>query len=94
MTFLSPDPIASGKPYAVSHVADQAPSGLRDFIGETVFTVTTSTGDRRITGVGTPDGSGVRFHEKDRDNTTKDVRVWTIRCVEDTTFVAESTSAF
>lgn len=93
MTFVSPDPIASGKPYLIEGVADRAPHELDDFVGETAFTVTVAGGSRRVCGVGRNEGGTVRFHEKDSGQTTKDVRVWQISGTGDG-FVAASTGTF
>lgn len=94
MTYLSPDPIASGRPYPITEVAHQTPSQLEDFVGDTVFTLTTTRGTQTVSGVGSSDGDVVRFHEKDAANSTKDVRVWRISRGAGDGFVAESTSAF
>jgi hypothetical protein len=93
MTFVPGDPIASGRPYPISAVADRAPSEMSEFVGETVFTLQLGEDVRRVCGVGRTDGDGVRFHEKDVEHTTKDVRVWEIRRSGDR-FVAASAATF
>lgn len=94
MAFVSPDPVASGKPYAIHDVAEKPPTSLADFVGETAFTLRTSGGVQRVSGVGSTDGDSVRFHEKDIEHTTKDVRVWRISRTGAQGFTAESTAAY
>lgn len=94
MTFVPADPIASGKPYPINDVGDRVPSQLDDFVGETAFTLHLGDGVHRVCGVGAPEGDVVRFHEKDRDHTTKDVRVWQISRDGEDRFIAASTAAF
>jgi hypothetical protein len=93
MTFFPADPIASGRPYPVSAVEDRTPSEISEFVGEIAFTLQLDDVVHRVCGIGRLDGDSVRFHEKDLDHTTKDVRVWEISRSGDR-FVAASAAAF
>ena len=71
----TPTSVVSGVPYPVTSVAGGAPSGLGDFLGETVFTLDMSGRAYDVKGAGSELEGQVRFHEKS-DVAGKDVRVW------------------
>ena len=71
----TPISVVSGVPYQVTAVAGAAPSELRDFLGETVFTIDMSGNAYEVKGAGSELEGQVRFHEKS-DAAGKDVRVW------------------
>ena len=50
-------------------------------------------GGEGLVSVDYPDGTTVRFHEKDVDNNGKDIRVWTVR-PQGSKFVAEHAAQF
>jgi hypothetical protein len=94
MPFTPADPVPSGKPLLVDMVGDRAPTSLEDFVGEAVLTLSDSGTTRLVIGVGNLRGEAVRFHEKDAQASTKDVRVWSVRRRDDTSFVAEHAAVF
>jgi hypothetical protein len=94
MSFSAPDPVVSGHAYRVVSVGDSPPLALEQFIGEVSFVVLGDGADSlRIRGQGNAHGAGVRFHEKDVDNTGKDVRIWELAEV-DGDFTATAVAAF
>ncbi len=94
MTYAAPDPVPSGRPYAVVTVAGEEPAAIEQFVGETAFTIDKSGAASEIRGIGSRNESGVRFHEKDIVHDGKDVRVWQITGELDGRFVATATAAF
>jgi hypothetical protein len=78
MTFIAPDPVASGRPYKIVGSAVGAPNDLNGFVGEASFTIDKDGTESVIRGSGTAQGTGVRFLEKDAENSGKDVRAWYI----------------
>ncbi len=93
MSFISPMPVASGKPYPVVDVDDRAPASLDDFVGDRAFNITTDAATSRVHGVGRICGDAVRFVEKDA-GASKDVRVWLVRWSRTDGFTAEESAAF
>ena len=79
MTFSSPRPVVSGKPYAVLRVHDHAPRELSDFVGQTAFVVDLDGEDYVVWGTGVRAESAVRVFEKDGQGYGKDIRVWSVR---------------
>lgn len=92
MSFSTPEPVASGRPYRVQHVAGRPPQALADFVGDAEFGIDDNGVTHRVSGVGAEQGDSVRFHQKDVDRDGKDVRVWRIRRSDDGGFVAEHES--
>ncbi|WP_188943866.1 hypothetical protein [Nakamurella endophytica] len=66
------------------------PHSLADFVDDVHFTVDLGAGMTAVAGVGAPDGTAVRVRQKD-DN-TKDVRVWLVRLDPRGVFTAELVS--
>ena len=79
MTFSSPRPVVSGKPYSVLRVHDHAPRELSDFVGQTAFTVDLAGEDYVVWGTGVAAENTVRVFEKDGQGHGKDIRVWSVR---------------
>ena len=94
MTFQTPDPLASGKPYPVVDVEGAAPRSLGQFAGETEFGIEHGGAVSWIKGFGTGQRGGIRFHEKDVDHSGKDVRVWVVREDSAGRITAETLSIF
>ena len=78
MTFVSPDPVSSGRSYNVVTGAAEAPRDLHGFIGDASFTIDNDGVESVVRGSGAADGTGVRFLEKDVEHSGKDVRAWHI----------------
>ena len=78
MTFVAPDPVSSGRSYKIVSSAAEAPEDLQGFIGDASFTIDKDGAGSVIRGSGAPDGTGVRFLEKDAEHSGKDVRAWHI----------------
>ena len=78
MTFIAPDPVASGRPYKIVSNAVGARKDLNGFIGEASFTIDKDGTESVIRGSGAADRTGVRFLEKDAEHSGKDVRAWHI----------------
>jgi hypothetical protein len=81
MTSISLFSVPSGISYRVLAVDDAPPQALTDFAGEVTFTLDTGAGVYQVTGTGAAVDGAVRFFEK--TPTGKDLRVWSIRQVED-----------
>lgn len=71
----TPLSVVSGVAYPVTSVGGAVPSGLTDFLGDTVFTLDMHGRAYDVKGVGSQLEDQVRFHEKS-DVAGKDVRVW------------------
>ena len=93
MSFSTPAAVTSGTPYRIVQVADAAPRDLGQFVGTTRFSIDLADG-YLVCGSGRLEGDTVRFHEKDRGGTGKDVRVWTVSAVEGGGFSAEHTAVW
>jgi hypothetical protein len=80
MSFTTPRPVISGKPYAVRSVHDRTPDRLDDFLGDTTFVLDLDMEGElyRVTGPGISVDPGVRVFEKDDDGVGKDIRVWMV----------------
>lgn len=78
-------PVVSGKPYAIVEVRGHVPAGLADFAGDTTFLLDLDGEDYRVWGPGVRDGGLVRVYEKSDDGLGKDVRVWLVHAVPDST---------
>jgi len=87
MSFSSPMTVPSGMSLQVLEVEGRSPQDLEDFAGEVSFLVDLDP-PHLVTGCGVVPGTTVRFHEKDLDNSGKDIRVWTVRA-EGSRFVGE-----
>jgi hypothetical protein len=80
MSFVTPRPVVSGKPYAVLSVHDHIPDGLDDFVGDTSFVLDLEGYAYTVCGPGVRADRGVRVFEKSDDGAGKDVRTWLV-CV-------------
>jgi hypothetical protein len=90
MSFAAADPIPSGQQHPVMLVARRPPAELTDFVGQgVVLTLARAGVEHVVTGNGSHNGDGVRFHEKDASS-GKDVRVWHIAGVDGGGFTAAS----
>jgi hypothetical protein len=89
----SVDATASGLPYPIVAVGDEAPVVLDQFIGDTMFVVVKSGAASQVHGVGYLYEDGVRFQEKASDG-GKDVRTWQIRRDDLGAFSAESATTY
>ena len=90
MTFQSPRPVGSGKPYVVRQVRGRVPHDLSDFVGQTFFVLDVDGEDYLVCGPGVEVDGQVRVFEKDEEGYGKDIRVWTVRPpVDSTSFTAE-----
>jgi hypothetical protein len=78
MSFITPGPVISGKPYEVRLVHDRAPDRLDDFLGDTTFVLDLDGEDYTVKGPGIKVDPGVRVFEKDDDGFGKDIRVWMV----------------
>lgn len=92
MTFISADPVASGRPHKIISIADGEPSALEQFVGEVSFSVDRGGEVSEVRGLGSRHATGVRFHEKDAAHTGKDVRTWQVSRAGGGGFVAVPTS--
>jgi hypothetical protein len=94
MSFGTPAMVISGKPYLVLLVSGRTPLSLSDFIEADDFTVDMEGTSYRVQGSGRLVDSEVRYHEKDVDNSGKDIRVWRVVRHEDGNFLANHAAAF
>jgi hypothetical protein len=94
VSFATPASVASGKPFVVLLVADHPPVDLTDFVEAADFTVDMDGAVYRVQGSGRQTGDEVRFHEKDLDNSGKDIRVWQVVRHEDGHFNAQHAASF
>ena len=78
MTFVAPDPVASGRPYSIVRGAADPSNDLGRFVGEASFTIDRDGVETMVRGTGALDETGVRFYEKDLEHSGKDVRAWHI----------------
>jgi hypothetical protein len=78
MSFTTPRPVISGKPYAVRSVHDRTPDRLDDFLGDTTFVLDLDGEHYTVAGPGISVDPGVRVFEKDEDGFGKDIRVWMV----------------
>lgn len=93
MTFAAADPVPSGKPFPVLHVAGRRPGDLGDFVGDDVhLTIDCSGTQTLVAGCGAALTGAVRFHEKDASS-GKDVRLWRIIESAAGKFVAEQVAS-
>jgi hypothetical protein len=92
MSFTTPGSVPSGVALPVSEVAGRSPASLEDFHGDVSFWVGLEP-PHLVAGCGRLDGSVVRFHEKDVQNSGKDIRVWEVRLDGDR-FVAQQASQY
>jgi hypothetical protein len=88
-----PPGIASAVPYTITGVGGRPASCNADFVGEVSFLIDIEGEPCQIDGVGSQDGVGVRFYQKDPDHDGRDVRVWRICRVPGAGFVAEHAAA-
>ena len=93
MPVATPAMVISGIPFRVLSVSGRTPTGLVDFVDAKAFTIDMDGSPYSVAGDGRVDDDKVRFHEKDVNN-GKDVRVWTLCCLEDGSFCAEQATAF
>jgi len=92
MSFSSPMTVPSGMSVPVLAVEGRTPDSLEEFIGDVSFLVDLDP-PYLVRGRGSAHGSTVRFHEKDLDNSGKDIRVWVVR-TQGSRFVAEHDAQF
>jgi hypothetical protein len=88
MSDSTPTSVVSGITYPVMTVAGRACEELTDFLGDTEFTID-NDGPYTAKGCGRATGDSVRFYEKGRDGSGRDIRVWRIGRASDGTFTAE-----
>lgn len=94
MSFSAPVSVVSGLAYRVVSVNGSEPVSLDQFIGDVDVAVANhGEGSLSLRGQGSANDVGVRFQEKDVENTGKDIRVWQVAEV-DHTFAATSIAAF
>jgi len=94
MSFATPEMVISGKPLLVLLVSDRTPTSLDDFVSAEDFTVEMQGSAYQVTGCGRLVDDEVRFHEKDVENSGKDVRVWRVVRHDDGTFLANHDASF
>lgn len=92
MSFSTPTTVPSGMSVPVLAVEGRIPDRLEQFAGDVSFLVDLDP-PHLVQGSGSVHGSTVRFHEKDVDNSGKDIRVWVVR-PQGTRFVAEHDAQF
>jgi len=92
MSFSTPMTVPSGMSVPVLAVEGRTPDSLEEFVGDVSFLVDLDP-PHLVRGCGTVRGSTVRFHEKDLDNSGKDIRVWVVR-TQGSRFVAEHDAQF
>ena len=92
MSFSTPMTVPSGMSVPVLAVGGRSPQSLDDFAGEVSFLVDLDP-PHLVQGSGVVHGRTARFHEKDVDNSGKDIRVWTISS-QGGRFVAEHAAQF
>ena len=92
MSFSTPMTVPSGMSVPVLEVEGHSPQNLEDFAGEVSFLVDLDP-PHLVKGCGVVHGTTVRFHDKDLDNSGKDIRVWTVSA-QGSRFVAEHTAQF
>ena len=92
MSFSTPHTVPSGMSVPVLAVEGRSPQNLEDFAGGVSFLVALDP-PHLVKGSGVVQGTTVRFHEKDVDNSGKDIRVWTIS-PQGSRFVAEHAALF
>ncbi len=88
-----PPGIASAVPYAITRVAGRAAAGNTDFVGNVSFLIEIEGEQYQVDGVGALDGIGVRFYQKDEDHDGRDIRIWQIRAIPGSGFMAEHAAA-
>ena len=77
MSFTTPSSVPSGMFKPVLEVEGHAPDHLKNFAGDVSFVVDLDP-PLLVHGTGRLDGQTVRFHEKDLENSGKDIRVWQV----------------
>lgn len=93
MSFTTPSSVPSGMSMPVLEVEGHIPDHLKDFAGDVSFVVDLDP-PLLVQGTGRVDGQTVRFHEKDLENSGKDIRVWQVRDEGGGGFVAVQTAAY
>ena len=83
MSFTTPQPVISGKPYHVRSVRDRVPDALDDFLGQTTFVLDMDGQDYVVQGPGIDADPGVRVYEKCDEGFGKDIRAWLVCPVSD-----------
>jgi len=78
MSFTTPRPVISGKPYPVRSVHDRTPGHLDDFVGDTTFVLDLDGEDYVVCGPGIHVDPGVRVFEKADEGVGKDIRAWMV----------------
>ena len=94
MTMTADRPVGSGQEYVVIEVDGHRPNSLDDFVAESTIIVVRGSERHRVIGAGTSSDRGIRFHQKDLETGSKDIRVWLIKQDADETFSAEPIGAF
>lgn len=92
MSFTTPRSVPSGMAIPVLEVEGRVPVSLEDFHGDVSFLLGVDP-PYLVGGSGRADGSVVRFHEKDVENSGKDIRVWEVRQEHDS-YVAEHAARY
>ena len=89
----TPPGVASAMPYVITKVTRHVAFSNSDFVGHVSFVIDLDGHPCQIDGVGTLNGDGVRFQQKDESHDGRDVRVWQIRGAGGAEFVAEHAAA-
>lgn len=88
------EPVASGLGYTISHIDGRRPKSLDDFAGDIHLTLTRKGQQHDVAGAAARTADSVRFYQKDLALPDRDIRVWEITDLGDSTFCAAPVSAF
>ena len=90
----APEPVESGQSYTITHVDGREPESLDDFTGDVHLTLVRNGQQLHVTGAATRTADSVRFYQKDLALQDRDIRVWTITELDNSTFHAAPHAAF
>src|SRR6476469_2371784 len=88
------EPVESGQSYTITHVDGRQPESLDDFTGDVHLTLARNDQQLHVTGAIARTAGAVRFYQKDLALQDRDIRVWTITELDDSTFHAAPHAAF
>ena len=94
MASAAAEPVESGQGYTIIEVDGREPGSLDEFIGDVHLILARNDLRLHVVGAGSRSGDAVRFYQKDLTLHDRDIRVWSLTQVDDTTFLAAPFAAF
>jgi hypothetical protein len=88
------EPVESGQSYTITHVDGRQPESLDDFTGDVHLTLARNDQHLHVTGAIARTADSLRFYQKDLALQDRDIRVWTITELDNSTFHAAPHAAF